>query len=167
MSISFTQSMQSLHADRGQSALWGMGITSLFLLLWLIWFLTPSLTIYAHGHVVKLTRSGTIVAEIAVEESTHLQVGQAAYVHSLDAPLPQQRIKASVSDIAPRPTAQNQIQITLYPMDTTDIEEYFANGVTGDVQVEVETISPAVMLLRTLGQWDTSQRVSVSPQTQP
>lgn len=159
--------MQSLHADRGQATLWGLGITGLFLLLWLIWFLTPSLTIYAHGYVVKLTRSGTLVAELPVEESAHLQVGQAAYIHSSDAPSPQHRLKAIVSEVATRANAQNQIQITLYPMDDTDLDQYVAHGATTEVEVEVEIISPARMLLQTLGQGHATQNVSVSPQSQP
>lgn len=162
MSISFTQSMQSLYADRGHATLWGAGLVTLCLLLWLGWFLTPSLTVYAHGHLVKLTRSGTLVAEMPALESTSLRAGQTAYIYPTNSP--QQGLTASVMEVASQDNS-DRIQIMLYLHDNTD-EDPFASGVTGEVQVAVETIAPATLLLQTLGQWTTAQTVSLSPQLQ-
>ena len=162
MSISFTQSMQSLYADRGHATLWGAALVTLCLLLWLAWFLTPSLTVYAHGHLVEVTRSGTLVAEMPASESTSVQAGQTAYVYPTNSP--PQGLTASVLEVASQDNS-DQIQIMLYLYDDTD-EDHFAGGITGEVQVEVETIAPATLLFQTLEQWATARAVSLSPQRQ-
>jgi hypothetical protein len=163
MSISFTQSMQSLYADRGHAALWGVGLAVLCLLLWLAWFVAPSLTVYVHGHLVKLTRNGTLVAELPASESTHLQAGQTAYIYPTNTP--QQSLAATVLEVASQDNG-DQIQIMLYLHDNSDTKEHFAGGVTGEVEVAIETISPATLLLQLLGQWGITRGVALSPQLQ-
>ena len=161
MSISFTQSMQSLYADRGYAALWGVGLTVFCLLLWLIWFLTPSLTVYAHGHLVKMTRNGTLVAELPAQESTDLQAGQTAHIYPTNTP--QQRLTATVLEVASQDNG-DQIEVMLYLNDDTAVNDPFADGVDGEVQVAIETIAPATLLFQTLGQWGIIRGVSLSPQ---
>lgn len=163
MSISFTQTMQSLHADHGRSALWGMGLAMFFLLLWLLWFLIPSLSVYTQGRLVKLTRNGTVVAAIPAADWAHLQAGQTAYLFPTDAAAAQPRLTAMVMEVATQPD-DNQVEITLYPTDNSDWATLFADSVNGEVQVEVATISPARVLLQTLQQWGTTSTVSLSPQ---
>lgn len=163
MSISFTQSMQSLYADRGHAALWGVGLTMLCLLLWLVWFLTPSLTVYAHGHLVKLTRSGALVAVLPVQESPSLQAGQTAHIYPTNTP--RQSLTATVLEVASQDNS-DQIEIVLYLNDDTVANDPFANGVDGEVEVAVETIAPATLLFQTLGQWGITQGVTLSPQLQ-
>lgn len=163
MSISFTQSMQSLYADRGYAALWGVGLAVLCLLLWLGWFLTPSLTVYAHGHLVKMTRNGTLVAELPVQESTDLRAGQTAHIYPTNTP--QQRLTATVLEVASQDNG-NQIQVMLYLNDDTEVDDPFAAGVDGEVQVAIATIAPATLLLQTLEQWGITRGVSLSPQRQ-
>lgn len=163
MSISFTQSMQSLYADRGYAALWGVGLAVLCLLLWLGWFLTPSLTVYAHGHLVKMTRNGTLVAELPVQESTDLRAGQTAHIYPTNTP--QHRLTATVLEVASQDNG-NQIQVMLYLNDDTAVDDPFAAGVDGEVQVAIATIAPATLLFQTLEQWGITRGVSLSPQRQ-
>ena len=163
MSISFTQSMQSLYADRGYAALWGVGLAVLCLLLWLGWFLTPSLTVYAHGHLVKMTRNGTLVAELPAQESTDLRAGQTAHIYPTNTP--QQRLTATVLEVASQDNG-NQIQVMLYLNDDTAVDDPFAAGVDGEVQVAIATIAPATLLFQTLEQWGITRGVSLSLQRQ-
>lgn len=165
MSISFTQSMQSLQADHGRFSLWGLGVAALLLCSWFFWFLTPSLTVYANGHLTQLTRSGDLVATLSAQEGLNLRAGQTAHVYPPGVTTPQQSLPATVLDVT-TPAQGNQLQMRLYLRDDTEIESYFPGGVSGEVQVEVETISPAVLLLQTLGQWVETPAVSLSPQPQ-
>ena len=162
MSISFTQSMQSLHADHGRSALWGMGLAICFLLLWLLWFLIPSLTVYTQGHLVKLTRSGTVVATMPAADWARLRAGQTAYIALAGATTAQPKLTAMVMEVATQPDG-NQVAITLYPTDDSEWTMHSAGGINGEVQVEVATISPALLLLQTLQQWGSTAAVSLSP----
>lgn len=163
MSISFTQSMQALHADHGRAALWGIAIALLFLCLWLLWFLTPSLTIYAHGQLTKLTRSGTLVAEVAAQESTYLQAGQVAYLYPAGASTTNAGLRATVLEVITNDKS-NQVQITLYPDDNSDLAAQFGKGITGEVEVAVQTISPALLLWQTLNNWQGTSAVTLHPQ---
>jgi hypothetical protein len=163
MSISFTQSMQSLHADHGRSSLWGISVAILLLIVWLIWFFTPSVTVYANGRLIKLTRSGTLVAEVPAQESRHLRAGQTARIYPQGTTNPQQTLPATVQEVVTH-SIDDQVQIILYP--DGEVKRRFVEGVNGAVQVEVESISPAILLLRASGLAIETSPVALSPQAQ-
>lgn len=164
MSISFTQSMHSLHADQGRFSLWGISLATLLLLLWAVWFFVPSLTVYTTGALTGLTRNGTVVATFPAQESAHLLPGQAARIHPTGVATNQATsLPATVLEVATQARG-DAVQVTLYPESDKDLKTLFPNGVTGQVTVETETISPAVLLMRTTGQLIETPPVSLSPQ---
>lgn len=163
MSISFTQSMQALHTDHGRSSLVGLSIASALLVCWLLWFFTPSLTVYASGHLSKLTRNDTLLALLPAQEQENLHVGQVAHLYLPDAVSAARSLPATVLAVASQPTGE-QIQIVLYPESNANLKQLFATDATGEVYVEVAKISPAVLFLRASGLSIETPPVSVSPQ---
>ncbi|MBX3011229.1 MAG: hypothetical protein KF832_06965 [Caldilineaceae bacterium] len=164
MSIPFTQSLQSLQADRGYTPLVTISIASLFLLLWSIWFFVPSLTVYVTGQIIGVTRSGNVVATFPPQVGTDLWPGQSARIRPTG-PLAEQlsAFPAIVLEVEPRPSTAT-VEVMLYPASEFLGETRLPGNVTGAVSVETEIISPAVLLLRATGQFVQTPPLVLSPQ---
>ena len=163
MSIPFSQSLQSLDADHGRSSLWGIALAISLLLLWVGWFFTPSLTVYATGSLISQTRSGDVIATFTPQESRQLLPGQAAIIYPTSTSSGVAALPATILEVdlgEPGEVAH----VRLYPDSIVDVDTLFANGVSGEVTVETETVSPAVLLLRATGQLVETPPVSLSPQ---
>lgn len=163
MSIPFSQSLQSLHADHGRTSLWGISLAISLLGLWVGWFLIPSLTIYTTGTLTGRTRSGDVLATFTAQESSQLLPGQAAMIYPADATSGVTALPATILAVDLGDPGE-AAQVRFYPESSVDIDTLFANGVSGEVTVETETVSPAVLLLRATGQLVDTPPVSLSPQ---
>jgi hypothetical protein len=165
MSIPFTQSMHSLHVDHGRFSLLSVSVAIVLVLLWGLWFFIPSVTIYATGNLVKINRDGNLVAQFASHDRDRLQPGQAAKIR-LPTAQPKQgaSLSATLLEIAPT-EADDHIEVILYSTsyDTNDMK-LLVPGNSSQVEVEVETISPALLLMRVSGQYIDTPPVSLSPQ---
>lgn len=164
MSIPFTQSLQSLHTDHGRFSLGGIGLALVLLLLWGAWFFTPSLAVYTNGALARLTRSGDLVATFPSQAYAQLRPGQAALIYPAHrSNAPDRALPATVLEVEFNGKGDT-VEVRLYPESTLDLDALFANGVTGHATIETETISPAVLLMRTTGQFVETPPVSLSPQ---
>lgn len=163
MSIPFMQSLQSLRADHGRFALGGIGLALVLLLLWGGWFFTPSLAVYTNGNLIRLTRSGDLVATFPAQAYAQLRPGQAARIYPAQSSATALTLPATVLEVELNGKG-DAVEVRLYPESTLDLDALFANGVTGAATVETETISPAVLLMRTTGQFVETPPVSLSPQ---
>lgn len=163
MSIPFSQSMQSLHADHGRTSLWGISLAIGLLILWVGWFFTPSLTVHATGSLIGQTRSGDVIATFSPQESTQLLPGQAAIIYPTSTTSGVTTLPATILEVDLGDPGE-AAKVRLYPESSVDVDTLFANGVSGEVTVETETVSPAVLLLRVTGQLVETPPVSLSPQ---
>ena len=163
MSIPFSQSMQSLHGDHGRASLWGISLAITLLLLWGGWFFAPSLTVHTTGSLTGRTRSGDVIATFGPQESTQLRLGQAALIYPTNTTSGVTILPATILEVDLGDPGE-AAKVRLYPESIVDVDTLFANGVSGEVKVETETISPAVLLLRATGQLVDTPPVSLSPQ---
>jgi hypothetical protein len=163
MSIPFSQSMQSLHADHGRTSLWGIGLAISLLLLWGVWFFTPSLTVHTTGSLIGRTRSGDVLATFGPQASSQLRPGQAALIYPANTTSDVTTLPATILEVELGDPGE-AAKVRLYPESIVDVDILFANGVSGEVTVETETISPAVLLLRATGQLVETPPVALSPQ---
>jgi len=163
MSIPFTQSLHALYADQGRVSLGGIGLALLLLLLWAAWFVTPSLPVYTNGELLRLTRSGDLVAMFPAQAYDQLRPGQAARIYPAHSSGSAVALPATVLEIDLNDRG-DAVEVRFYPESTVDLDALFSNGVTGQATVETATISPAVLLMRTTGQFVETPPVSLSPQ---
>ncbi|MCB0100023.1 MAG: hypothetical protein KDE46_30030 [Caldilineaceae bacterium] len=173
MALPFSQSMRSLQADRGMGTFIGLSIALLVFLLWTSWFLWAPISRYETGSLVAITGDGWIVAEFPARAWESIQQGQVAYIHIT----PQNAsgnsqngggstdntaiiIPAIVANILGRPV-NDRFQVTLAIQEYTPaLERKFS----GKVDVEVERVTPAILVARASGQLVDTPALSINPQ---
>ena len=172
MSIPFSRTMRSLHAGSFRRSLFGLIGAGVLLITWAAWFFLVPITVYETGHIVSTTAEGTVIADFPVDASGRIQPGQSAVIQ-LEAVLNNQtrKLSATVVNVSNQPQ-EDQIQIELYlqPNATarralgTASQDFASLNLTGQVEVEVERVSPAVLVMRASGQFADTPTVSLSPQ---
>ena len=167
MAVPFAQTIRSLSADRGIAALVLVALLSLLLAVWLIWAFAARFAVYATSETAPIRLDNTVTATFSTDAGKHLKKGQAALIY-LDAPplseqvvLPAQVISvASLSDGVHVEVAADFRQIEAGPVNS-EILAAFTKPVSGHLAVEIETLSPATLLLRSAGiNTDTAPLVS-------
>jgi hypothetical protein len=162
MSIAFTRSMRALEADRFRSVHAGLFI-GVLLLGWLLWFGLARIAVYevaqqavVQGDPAEAARrspSVTIVTHFpAIIAWTRLRSGQLAWF-TLDHASPP--VKGRLTGVVTRieqTSADGQVQVILTLMSNASLGAPLRPGLTGSVEIEVERVSPAMLLLRTISQ---------------
>jgi hypothetical protein len=161
MSIHFSRSMRSLNIDSFQASRVGLivGIGLVFALI--IWFLFAKVSMYAVSQEVGFNQDGRFVATFSKEEMARVQVGQEALVRIFSATdQPPLVIPGFVFDI-PHGGQEAEILVTTEELP----ENSPSQDITGQVEVEVERITPLALVLRTSGKYLSGNQLPVSPQT--
>ncbi len=157
MAVPFAQTTRSLNADRGIAALILLALFSLLLTSWLIWAFTARFSVYAVSETRQILLDDTVTTTFTTDAAKGLRVGQKALIY-LDAPplsepivLPAQVIDVqAVGGGAKVQVVPDFRQIEAAPMNA-EILAAFSQPVAGRVEVEAETLSPAVLVLRSAG----------------
>ncbi len=165
MSLSFARSTRALRTVRPYPALTILVIAIILLGLWAAWFFWAPITLYETGQIVGATRRGTLVAAFPEQARLRVKQGQLAVLR------PQANLAQQVQGIpAMVMTVQNkvvdgQIQVDLAPLLDRQSNSDLLKDFQGQVEVEVEHISPAQMVWRAAGQGVDTAAVLVNPQT--
>ena len=157
MAVPFAQTTRSLNADRGIAALVLLALLSLLLSVWLVWAFTARFSVYAVSETTQIRLDDTITTTFTTDAAKGLRVGQKALIY-LDAPplsepvvLPAQVIDVEgVASGAQVKVAPDFRQIEAAPVNA-EILAAFSQPVSGRVEVETETLSPALLVLRSAG----------------
>lgn len=170
MALPFSQSMRSLQADRGISTIVWFVIALTIFLIWIAWFLWAPITRYETGTLIGMTRDGRVVAEFPSQAWEELWQGQAAYIllhpqpsngdgnRANDSPIP-----ALVANILGR-APDDKFQVSFTILEYTPALE---GTISGEVVVEVEQLSPAILVGRASSQFIDTPSLSFSPQHSP
>lgn len=169
MAAPFGQTIRSLEADQGYGARVALALFGLLLAVWLVWLFAASFAAWLISETDQIQLSDIITVTFAGEGIDKLQPGQPALL-VLDAPplaeklqLPAQVVGVTISngkalvDIRPdysRLEAQDEVG--------PEILAAFARPTPGHVQVEVERLSPAILVLRAAGLTVTTEPVYVN-----
>lgn len=128
---------------------WVLLVAVLFLAGWLVWLFGAQVPVYAVSDTAVLTSPTQLTATLPPDAFLKIQPGQTALLR-LDA-FPWEEygtVSATVAEIdAALQDGRIQIQLRLNPAADSRIP--FQAGLTGSVEIEVEQIAPAAMLLRT------------------
>lgn len=151
----FAQTTRSLDADTGTVTLIGVAVFGLLLALILLWAFAARFMVYATSEPTKILLGETIVAHFPTEEGERLQVGQPALIYLDESTVSGvQTLQGQVFDVM---ATANGVEAEVVPdiewIDDNDpaILDLFYTPVSGHVDVQVEAISPATLLLRTTG----------------
>ena len=151
MPIAFSRSMRSLHADgRSRRAIWFLLIPVAVLAAWSTWFVKASVVRYevtdhARLEVDQAVHVTRVIAEFPPAALGHIHVGQPG------------RFRLQVGSIPTHVTSvdgevrDGYVRVEL-SVDRTMTSIPLHQGLTGTVEVEVENVSPATMLVRAAGQ---------------
>lgn len=151
MPIAFSRSMRSLHADgRSRRAIWFLLIPVAVLAAWSTWFVKSHVARYEVGdHAsIEVDQAAHVVRVVAKFSPTalgHIRTGQPGSFRSQFGAIPTHvtNVEGEVHDGYLRVELAVDRSMTSIPAQ---------QGSTGTVEVEVEDVSPATMLLRAAGQ---------------
>ena len=157
MAVPFAQPTRSLNADRGITTLIWVALLSLLLTIWLIWAFSAQFSVSVSSEPAPIRLDDSVSAFFSSNAGKQLKIGQKALIY-LDAPplsepvvLPAQVIAVDrASDGFQVQVAPDFRQIEGAPVNS-EILAAFSTPVSGHVAVEVESISPALLLLRSAG----------------
>ncbi|MEM7530654.1 MAG: hypothetical protein AAF639_00640 [Chloroflexota bacterium] len=192
MATPFSRTLRARQADHFHASFWGLMIGIALLLIWLTWFFLARITLYEHSiqatiqtdSLVLSTMSASdqdnvhermIVATFANSARGRVQRGQAALFRIQQTAKPSSTssrsssftLPALVVEVDEDPNTESQsepLQVTLFlPMDP-QVPLHLPDGQKGTVDIEVETLSPAALVVRATGQLLDSPDLAVSPQ---
>lgn len=163
MASPFSRTLRSLNADSYLVSMVSLTIALVLLLLWLAWFVFAQITLYETSNTFKIVNDETVLVYFPHSAQTQIQPGQAALLR-LDVPIGAEAatIPAMVMDVEIPLTAQ-QIVAELYVMSQFSPIP-LRDGLTGKIDIEVEHISPATLVMRATRQLMDAPEVTVSPQ---
>jgi len=160
MALSFSRSVRSLQQDRFVPALAGLVIGTLLLIAWSAWFFLAKVTLYETSSELDVRRDGALIATFTPEALGRLRPGQSAMLHlATGAGGEMQSFPAVVMTTPSASEEDAQVELFVYS------PEPLQPGLTGQVRVEVEYVSPAVLALRSAGQLGDTPKLTLSPQT--
>lgn len=161
MSIHFSRSMRSLNIDSFQASRVGLILGSVLVLALIVWFLFARVTLYAVSQEVGFNQDGRFIATFSKEEMARVKVGQGALVRIFSgAEQPPLVVSGIVYDV---PSGSQEAEILVMTEDLP--ENGLSQNATGQVEVEVEQITPLALVLRTSGKYLSGSQLPVSPQT--
>lgn len=145
--------MRSLETDNSRAAVLGLFLVALLLGVWMAWLFLARITLYEVSTAAYLVDESRFVANFSPTALTSIQPGQHAQLRLNDFPWAQYGIvPATVENITDRiQDGQVQVRFVLYPDPASSIP--FRDGLTGTVEVEVDHVSPAALVLRAAGKF--------------
>ncbi len=136
MPIAFSRSLRSLHADgRSRRGVWILLLPLLVLCAWTAWFLGARVARFETSVQAHVEPSGILVATFTPSALAKIRVGQAGHLQTSATSVP-----VHVSRVAAN------VELTIDRGATP-----LAPGPAGTVEVQVESLSPAALLLRAAG----------------
>jgi hypothetical protein len=155
MSIPFSRSTRSLALDSFRPALIGLALAILTLLALITWFFLARVTLYQSSASASLKQDGQIIAAFPADTFSQLKPGQSAILRiGQSGDQRQVSIPAAVFD-----TQGGNEQVTLIVTDFSALPGTITEDTPVRVDVEVEYITPAELLLRASGKFLTRGRV--------
>ena len=164
MANPFARSTRSLQASNFQRSLVILIIVVGLIGLWAAWFFLAKVTLYEISEPIQVPYNEVIEANFSSQAQGHLQRGQAAFL-KLDGHIGTEvgPIPAIVLGVDNQPEAQ-QVQTTLFVQWPLAPSVPAQDNLTGQVEVEIEQISPATLVIRSVSRGLGAPSVKFTPQ---
>ncbi len=165
MSVPFAQTQNALQSDGGRRSQLVIVLAMSILLLWSIWFLFATIPAYETGEIIGIRRDGRLQALFPIDTLNLIRPGQHGYI---------QMDGSSIQH------ATGEQLVTVTDVSTTEKNGYVEVILEADyagrngtpialakdnplwATVAVEQISPAVLVLRTSGQFIEAPAISLN-----
>jgi len=166
MPTPFANTLRSLNADRFHAALIGLGVALVLLIAWGSWFFLARITVYEVSATALVGKDGFVIADFPSARPGRIRRGQSAWLYPVrDGAKQPGSVPAVVIGSIGSPAAE-PARVKLFPVLDRDLSDILPAGQKVRVKVEVESVSPAVMVLRTSGLLVDTPGVALSPQPQ-
>lgn len=165
MATPFSRTLRSLSSDSFRASVVSLSLGMLALVLWLAWFFLARITIYETSQNATLSAAGEVVATYAPSALGRILPGQSALVRVVGGTatgLPQ-TLPAVVMDVKEEPS-HDRVRVRLYVLDLPADLTIGPSGLSAQADIEVEYVSPAVLVMRASGQFLQAPGVAISPQ---
>lgn len=134
----FSRTTRSLHSDSFGPSLMMLVLALILLLAWNVWFFFAQVSLTEISQSAQVIKVNIVEAKFPPEQLAHMRRGQAAFIYLEGQAAP---IEANVSDVW-----EEEVQLLL-----KDDEMLTIGYLNGHVEVEVESVSPATLVLRAAG----------------
>ena len=161
MSIQFSRSMRSLRLDSFRVARIGLVLAIINMVVLIIWFFSAKVTLYETSSSIQVTSEGHLLATFPAEAQARIHPGQPAILRiNAGTGQPPITLPLFVFDMQ-----QEDGQVDLLILDPSFSPTSLSENPNGRVEVEVEYVSPAELVLRASGKYLNQNQVPVSPQS--
>jgi hypothetical protein len=150
--MAFSRSIRSLNAASSRRSTLGLVLVVAILGAWVAWFLLARVSVYEVTDTARLQVAQKVVADFPPSALGRIQPGQSARLHLDGFPWPQYG-SVSASVISVRNKARDgrvRVEFVVHPDPTSRIP--LQHGLPGTVEVEVDRLSPAELIIRAAGQ---------------
>jgi hypothetical protein len=153
----FSRTTRSLKTDGHRTALLALLVAVLLLAIWGLWFFAAGIPVHQSSENAQLTGSQRVMALFPSGSGNAIKRGQEASFYPEGADWAQAGpIPAAVSDIATQPDT-DQVQVELVLRVGHGLPAPLRTGMKGRVEIELERVSPATMVLRSGGLVDQAE----------
>ena len=162
MSLQFSRSLRSLKIDSFRASRVAMILAIVNMIILLAWFFLGTITLYEVSSDLRLNEDGSLDAEFSKEAVPRLYPGQSAVLR-IDAGPDQALVTAPALLIA----IDDSSGVAQFLVMTDDVPKTALRGdLSGraEIEVEIEYVSPATLVLRASGKYLGSSQIPVSPQ---
>jgi hypothetical protein len=161
LSLQFSRSIRSLTIDSYRASRIGMILAAILLLVLILWFLLAKVSLYETSTNVTLTQDGRLLASFSPEAQARIQPGQTATIR-LTGGAEGQTVLLRATVIGKDP-ATNQVEF--WAVANNAPPDILQGNPTARVDVQVESITPARLVLRASGKYlgQTQKPISTQP----
>lgn len=144
MALAFPRSLRSLKQDDYRPSLITLGVTIVLVVAWSIWFFLAAIPMYEASTNFSVQRDGSIQVSFADAVLTRLKVGSPAILE-VTRSAGVSKFNGTVMDIVPSNRTRSGAAYIVF-----DTGKLLAPDTVGKLQVQVENVSPAQLLLRAI-----------------
>ena len=162
MSLQFSRSTRSMNIDSYRASQVGLIVASLLMLLLIGWFFFARVGLYEISQEVAFDEQGRLMASFSPESLERIQPGQPAVLRFYSpGNQPPLTIRAMVFDT---PADTGRAEILVMSEDLPKLP--MAEGGKGQVEVEVDSLSPFTLVMRATGKYVGSSPPDSNPSPQ-
>jgi len=158
----FSRTTRSLNADSFRSSLTGLIIAFLLLTVWSAWFFMARMAIYKTSLSVRMAGADILVSEFQEDARRAVQIKEKKIIAefsqedigSIRPGQPAKLYLKQIPQVGPLSAKVDQVsgtQVALSARLAPGVLLKTQQGETGQVKIEVDTVSPAVLVMRASG----------------
>jgi len=167
MATTFSRSMRALAADNFRTQLLGLLFAAILFAMWAVWFFFAQVGVYEVSEAARLHSQTQATADFPAATFGRIRPGQPARLRLAAFPWTQYgTLSATVASVDYDVDGDSvRVGLDLVPGANSAIR--LEPGLRGNVEVEIERVSPAVLAVRAAGRIAVSSDSSSTPQTKP